>query len=55
MPDDWYATLDLVLAGRLDPSPLIGERVPLEGLADAIDRARRPDAPVRILYVADPA
>ena len=53
MPDDWYATLDLVIEGRLDPAPLVGERVPLEGLADAIDRARRPDAPVRMLYVAD--
>ena len=53
-PDDWYDCLDLVIAGSLDPMPLVGETVPLERLAEAIDRARSADAPVRILYVADP-
>jgi threonine dehydrogenase-like Zn-dependent dehydrogenase len=52
MPDDWYACLDLVIGGELDPTPLIGETVPLEDLADAIERARSASAPVRILYTA---
>jgi threonine dehydrogenase-like Zn-dependent dehydrogenase len=51
-PDDWYACLDLVLAGKLDPTPLIGATVSLDELPDAIERARSSDAPVRILYVA---
>ena len=50
---DWYETLDLVVDGTLDPTPLIGETVPLEGLADAIGRARSSAGPVRILYVAE--
>ena len=50
--EDWYETLDLVASGSLDPTPLIGETVPLEGLANAIDRARSAAGPVRILYVA---
>lgn len=50
---DWYETLDLVVDGSLDPTPLIGETVPLAGLADAIDRARSSAGPVRILYVAE--
>lgn len=48
--EDWYGCLDEIVAGALDPMPLLGEVVPLEGLVDAIDRARRPDAPVRIAY-----
>ena len=51
--EDWYQTLDRVVDGSLDPTPLIGETVPLEGLVDAIDRARSSAGPVRILYVAD--
>jgi threonine dehydrogenase-like Zn-dependent dehydrogenase len=51
---DWYEALDLVVDGSLDPTPLIGETVPLAGLTDAIDRARSSAGPVRILYVADP-
>jgi threonine dehydrogenase-like Zn-dependent dehydrogenase len=50
---DWYETLELVASGRLDPVPLIGETVPLEGLTDAIDRARSSAGPVRIIYVAE--
>lgn len=50
---DWYDALDLVASGRLDPTPLIGETVPLERLPEAIDRARSSAGPVRIVYVAD--
>ena len=50
---DWYETLDLVVDGTLDPTPLIGEIVPLADLADAIDRARSSAGPVRIIYVAN--
>lgn len=53
MPNDWYDCLDAVIEGTLDPMPLLGERVSLEELADAIERARQPSAPVRIVYVAD--
>ena len=52
--EDWYETLDLVASGSLDPTPLIGETVRLNDLADAIDRARSSAGPVRILYLADP-
>jgi threonine dehydrogenase-like Zn-dependent dehydrogenase len=51
--EDWYETLDLIASGSLDPTPLIGETVPLESLADAIDRARSSDGPARIVYVAE--
>ena len=51
--DDWYETLDLVAGGHLDPTPLVGETVTLDDLADAIERARSSAGPVRILYVAD--
>lgn len=47
---DWYECLDLVCSGDLDPTPLIGETVGLDGLADAIDRARSADAPPRIVF-----
>lgn len=50
--DDWYETLDLVAAGDLDPTPLVGETVSLDDLADAIERARYSAGPVRILYSA---
>lgn len=50
--DDWYETMDLVSRGVIDPTPLVGEVVPLEGLADAIERARSSSGPVRIVYRA---
>jgi len=49
MPQDWYGTLDAIVAGSLDPSPSIGETVSLEGVPDAIDRARRSEGPPRII------
>jgi threonine dehydrogenase-like Zn-dependent dehydrogenase len=53
--EDWYETLDLVASGSLNPTPLIGETVTLDDLADAIERARSSAGPVRIIYVAEPA
>ncbi|MEU4839506.1 alcohol dehydrogenase catalytic domain-containing protein [Nocardia testacea] len=53
MIEHWYETLDLVIAGALDPTPLIGETVGLDDLPAAFERARTTDAPVRIVYTAD--
>ena len=53
MIDHWYETLDLVLDGSLDPTPLIGDTVDLEELPHAFERARSTDAPVRIIYTSD--
>jgi threonine dehydrogenase-like Zn-dependent dehydrogenase len=53
MFEDWYGCLDLVISGEIDPTPLIGETVALSDLAEAIERARYTDAPVRILFKAD--
>ncbi len=47
--DDWYGTLDAIIAGRLDPRPSIGMVVGLEGVPDAIDLARRAQGPPRIV------
>jgi threonine dehydrogenase-like Zn-dependent dehydrogenase len=46
---DWYGTLDAVVAGSLDPSPVIGMVVDLDGVPEAIDLARRADGPARIM------
>lgn len=51
--EDWYGCLDAIVAGTVDPMPLLGEIVTLDALPDAIERARRPDAPVRIVYSAN--
>jgi len=51
--EDWYETLELVANGSVDPTPLIGETVHLEDLADAIERARSSAGPARIVYVAE--
>lgn len=50
--DDWYGCLDAIVDGTLDPMPLLGEVVGLDDLHAAIERARRPDAPVRIAWSA---
>jgi len=52
MPPDWREMLDLIVTGAIDPSPLIGETVSLDELADAIERARSPEGPVRIVYTS---
>ena len=48
-PQDWYGTLDAVVAGTLDPSPAIGLVVDLDGLPDALDLARRLTEQARIM------
>jgi threonine dehydrogenase-like Zn-dependent dehydrogenase len=47
--DDWYRTLDAIVAGTLDPRPSIGMTVDLDGLPEAIDLARRAQGPPRII------
>ena len=47
--DDWYRTLDAIIAGTLDPRPSIGMIVDLDGLPDAIDLARKAQGPPRII------
>ena len=49
MPQDWYGILDAVAAGRLDPMPSVGQVITLDGVPDAIDRARKSDGPPRII------
>ncbi|WP_248660340.1 hypothetical protein [Gordonia sp. C13] len=52
-PEDWFEICDLVAAGTVDPSPLVGDVVGFDGLIDAFDRARTPDAPPRIVFRPD--
>jgi threonine dehydrogenase-like Zn-dependent dehydrogenase len=47
--DDWYRTLDAIIAGTLDPRPSIGMTVDLDGLPEAIDLARKAEGPPRII------
>ena len=48
-PQDWYGTLDAIVAGDLDPTPSIGMVVPLDEVPDALDLARRSAGPARII------
>jgi threonine dehydrogenase-like Zn-dependent dehydrogenase len=47
--EDWYGTLDAIVAGRLDPRPSIGMVVGLDRLPEAIALARRAQGPPRIV------
>lgn len=47
--EDWYGTLDAVLAGDLDPSAVIGMTVDLDGVPAALDLARSANGPARIM------
>jgi threonine dehydrogenase-like Zn-dependent dehydrogenase len=51
--EDWYRTLDAIIAGTLDPRPSIGMTVGLEGLPDAIELARQAQGPPRIIVHPD--
>ncbi|MFA5708716.1 zinc-binding dehydrogenase [Mycolicibacterium sp.] len=51
--EDWYGCLDMILDGKLDPVPFIGETIGLDGLPDAFERARSSSAPLRIVWKAD--
>jgi threonine dehydrogenase-like Zn-dependent dehydrogenase len=46
---DWNEALDEVCSGRIDVRPIVGEVVPLDDMPAALDRARRSDAPARII------
>ncbi|MEN4398474.1 zinc-binding dehydrogenase [Mycolicibacterium senegalense] len=48
-PQDWYGTLEAIVAGELDPAPSIGMVVPLDEVPDALDLARRSAGPARII------
>lgn len=48
-PQDWYATLDNIASGHLDPMPSVGEVIGLDGVPDALDQARRSAGPPRII------
>lgn len=48
-PQDWYGTLDAIVAGRLDPLPSVGKIIGLDEVPDALDQARRSDGPPRVV------
>jgi threonine dehydrogenase-like Zn-dependent dehydrogenase len=48
-PEDWYGTLDAVVAGRLDPRPSIGEIIGLDDVPAALERLRRSEGPPRVI------
>jgi threonine dehydrogenase-like Zn-dependent dehydrogenase len=48
-PQDWYGTLDAIVAGRLDPLPSVGKIIGLDEVPDALERARRSQGPPRIV------
>lgn len=48
-PQDWYGTLDAIVAGDLDPVPSIGRIVTLDEVPEAMDLARRSAGPPRIM------
>ncbi|ETB46878.1 zinc-binding dehydrogenase, partial [Mycobacterium avium 10-5560] len=48
-PQDWYGTLDAIVAGRLDPLPSVGKIIGLDEVPEALELARRSDGPPRII------
>ena len=48
-PQDWYGTLDAIVAGRLDPLPSVGAIIGLDEVPGALDLARKSDGPPRIV------
>ncbi|MEB4211266.1 zinc-binding dehydrogenase [Mycobacterium sp. 94-17] len=48
-PQDWYGTLDAIVAGRLDPLPSVGMVIGLDEVPEALEHARRSDGPPRIV------
>ena len=47
--DDFGRVVDALVAGELDPGPIIGMTVDLDGVPDAFDLARRAGGPARIM------
>jgi len=46
---DFGRVVDALVAGELDPGPIIGTAVDLDGVPDAFDLARRAEGPARIM------
>lgn len=49
---DWYDCLDAIVAGDLDPAPMIGKTISFDELPEAFEQARSSSAPVRIVWKA---
>jgi threonine dehydrogenase-like Zn-dependent dehydrogenase len=49
LPQDWYGTLDAVVAGRLDPLPSVGRTIGLDEVPEAIDQVRKGQGPPRVV------
>ena len=50
--DDFQYTVDVLAAGRIDPRPMVTERVPLEGLPGAFAALRPPSEHGKIVFDA---
>ena len=46
---DWNEALEEVCSGNIDVRPIVGEIIGLDAVPDALERAKRGDAPVRIV------
>jgi len=46
---DYELTLAMLEAGRLDPLPMVTDRIPLEALPDAFERLRRPTTECKVI------
>jgi threonine dehydrogenase-like Zn-dependent dehydrogenase len=53
MPEDFDAALRALGDGRVDPTPWLGGRVGLSGVADALEAMRDPANPIRT--IVDPS
>ena len=49
MPDDFAAAVRALVDGKIDPTPWLGGRVGLDGVAGAIEGARSPTNPIRTI------
>ena len=47
--DDFHYTVDMLDRGRIDPTPMLSERVGFEGVAAAFDALASPDGPCKVL------
>ena len=48
-PEDFDAAVRALGDGKIDPTPWLGERVGLSGVADALEAMRDPDNPIRTI------
>ncbi|MFZ2242452.1 MAG: alcohol dehydrogenase catalytic domain-containing protein [Gordonia amarae] len=49
MPQDWYGTLDAIVAGELDPLPSVGAVIGLDEVPAALEDVRRSRGPARVI------